>query len=172
MGTASKHGSPVEERHEACGVLGVVDRSDVDDAVIAESDVDDSGDVVRDAARSVSRVSEDSAPRVVERSVGRTCVGGGVKRLRVDRDDVGGRVGSVVSRESGAVDPVDVSVSRVDASVVSVSMSVVSVSTSVVGIFDRDDVAVSPGVRRDEVGEASVGSPSGRVVSRGVRLVS
>ena len=120
MGTASKHGSPVEERHEACGVLGVVDRSDVDDAVIAESDVDDSGDVVRDAARSVSRVSEDSAPRVVERSVGRTCVGGGVKRLRVD----------------------------------------------------RDDVAVSPGVRRDEVGEASVGSPSGRLVSRGVRLVS
>ena len=165
MGTASKHGSPVEERHEACGVLGVVDRSDVDDAVIAESDVDDSGDVVRDAARSVSRVSEDSAPRVVERSVGRTCVGGGVKRPRVDRDDVGGRVGSVVSRESGAVDPVDVSVSGVDA-------SVVSVSTSVVGIFDRDDVAVSPGVRRDEVGEASVGSPSGRVVSRGVRLVS
>lgn len=146
-------------------MLGVVDRSDVDDAVIAESDVDDSGDVVRDAARSVSRVSEDSAPRVVERSVGRTCVGGGVKRPRVDRDDVGGRVGSVVSRESGAVDPVDVSVSGVDA-------SVVSVSTSVVGIFDRDDVAVSPGVRRDEVGEASVGSPSGRVVSRGVRLVS
>lgn len=23
MGTASKHGSPVEERHESCGVLGV-----------------------------------------------------------------------------------------------------------------------------------------------------
>lgn len=82
MGTASKHGSPVEDRHEACGELGVVDRSDVD----ASGEVD--------------------------------CVDG--------RVDIGGRVRSVVSRESGVL-----------------------------------DAAVSPGVRRDELGEASAGSPSG-----------